>query len=191
MNDALARIEWPVRTDRLTLRRPTGADLDDAWRIRSRPEVYEWLTSADRSLAEFRARHELPEVASTVVVIDLEGVVIGDLMIRVQSAWAQREVRDLARDVEAELGWTLDPAYQGKGYATEAVRAAIDLCFGPLGLRRVLASAFAANEASWRLMERVGMRKEQHTVQESLHRDRGWLDGVTYALLASEWPVHS
>lgn len=187
MTDPLAKIEWPVRTERLVLRRPTGADIDAMWRIRSQPAVYEWVTSAEVSLAEFRARHALPEVAGTIVVIDLDGVVIGDLMIRVGTAWAQKEVRHLAADTEAELGWTVDPAYQGKGYATEAVHAAIGLCFGPLGLRRVIASAFADNTASWRLMERLGMRKEQHTVKESLHRTRGWLDGVTYALLAEEW----
>ncbi len=56
-----------------------------------------------------------------------------------------------------------------------------------LGLRRVTAGCFAANEASWRLMERVGMRREIHTVRESLHRSGEWLDGMGYALLADEW----
>jgi RimJ/RimL family protein N-acetyltransferase len=82
-----------------------------------------------------------------------------------------------------------DPAFGGKGYATEAVRALIDLCFGPLRLRRLHADCFAANEPSWRLMERIGMRREQHTVRESLHRAKGWLDGLSYALLAEEWPT--
>jgi RimJ/RimL family protein N-acetyltransferase len=67
------------------------------------------------------------------------------------------------------------------------VRAVIGLCFGPLGLRRVTAGAFAANEPSWRLMERVGMRRESRTKKESLHRDHGWLDGVEYAILAEEF----
>ena len=56
-----------------------------------------------------------------------------------------------------------------------------------LGLRRVTAGCFAGNEPSWRLMERVGMRREAHAVRDSLHRSRGWLDGLTYALLAEEW----
>ena len=46
---------------------------------------------------------------------------------------------------------------------------------------------FAANEPSWRLMERVGMRREAHNVKDSLHRDHGWQDGYVYALLADEW----
>ncbi len=89
--------------------------------------------------------------------------------------------------MEAELGWVLDPAYAGRGYATEAVQGLLRLCFEELGLRRVTAGCFADNVASWRLMERVGMRRELHTVRESLHRTKGWLDGFGYALLADEW----
>ena len=86
----------------------------------------------------------------------------------------------------AELGWTFDPAFGGQGYATEAVRALIGLCFGQLGLRRLHADCFFDSEPSWRLMERVGLRRELHSVRESLHRTRGWLDGLSYALLADE-----
>jgi RimJ/RimL family protein N-acetyltransferase len=51
----------------------------------------------------------------------------------------------------------------------------------------VFATTFADNTGSWQLMERVGMRREAHTVRDALHRERGWLDGYTYALLADEW----
>ena len=89
--------------------------------------------------------------------------------------------------MQAELGWTLDPALGGHGYATEAVAELVRLCFEELGLRRVVASCFADNTPSWRLMERLGMRREQVTVRESLHRELGWVDGLGYALLADEW----
>jgi RimJ/RimL family protein N-acetyltransferase len=108
-------------------------------------------------------------------------------MLRVEDAWAQAEVAEQARGVQAELGWVLHPDHAGHGYATEAVRALLRLCFEELGLRRVTANCFAANEASWRLMERVGMRRELYTVRESLHRSGEWLDGIGYALLADEW----
>jgi RimJ/RimL family protein N-acetyltransferase len=89
--------------------------------------------------------------------------------------------------VQAELGWCLDPSHQGRGYATEAVTALMRLCFEDLGLRRVTANCFADNEESWRLMERLGMRREIHTLRESLHRSGKWMDGMGYALLAEEW----
>lgn len=78
------------------------------------------------------------------------------------------------------------PPHNGRGYATEAVRALLDIVFDELQLRRVTASCFAANEASWRLMERLGMRRETYNVRESLHRSGEWLDGMVYALLADE-----
>jgi RimJ/RimL family protein N-acetyltransferase len=114
-------------------------------------------------------------------------LVIGDLVLQVDDAWAQAEVVDQARGVQAELGWVLHPDHVGHGYATEAVRELIRLCFEDLGLRRLTANCFAANDASWRLMERVGMRRELYTVRESLHRCGEWLDGMGYALLADEW----
>jgi RimJ/RimL family protein N-acetyltransferase len=113
--------------------------------------------------------------------------VVGDLMLKVQDAWAQAEVADHGRGVQAELGWVFDPDHAGHGYATEAVRELIRLCFEDLGLRRVTADCFAGNVASWRLMERVGMRREAYTVRDSLHRSGEWLDGMSYALLAEEW----
>lgn len=112
---------------------------------------------------------------------------MGDLMVKVEDAWAQREVRDRGRGVQAELGWALAPAATGRGFATEAVREVIRTCFSDLGLRRLTANAFADNEASCRLAERVGMRRESYCVGESLHRDLGWVDSVGYALLASGW----
>jgi RimJ/RimL family protein N-acetyltransferase len=87
----------------------------------------------------------------------------------------------------AEIGYVLDPAYAGRGYATEAVREVLRIAFEDLGVRRVIAQCFADNEPSWRLMERVGMRREQHSVRDSLHRSGQWLDGMLYAILAEEW----
>jgi len=108
-------------------------------------------------------------------------------MLRRDDPWAQLEMTDQARGTQAELGWVLDPAHSGHGYATEAVRELLRHCFQDLGVRRVTANCFLDNDTSWRLMERVGMRRETHAVRESLHRPGHWLDTVAYALLADEW----
>jgi RimJ/RimL family protein N-acetyltransferase len=50
----------------------------------------------------------------------------------------------------------------------------------------VVARCFSDNEASWRLMERLGMRRELHAVRASLHRSGEWLDVYGYAMLACE-----
>jgi RimJ/RimL family protein N-acetyltransferase len=171
---------------RLLLRRATPEDLDATWAFRRLPEVHDWLGAATATYDAYRERYFREKRLTDLIIVELDGRVIGDLMVKVQDSWAQEEVADQAKGVQGELGWAFDPAFGGKGYATEAVRALIDLCFGPLGLRRLHADCFFDNEPSWRLMERLGMRRELHSVKESLHRTKGWLDGLSYALLAEE-----
>jgi RimJ/RimL family protein N-acetyltransferase len=122
-----------------------------------------------------------------MLVVLLDDVVIGHLYLHVEDAWSQVEVKEQATRTQAEVGWAFDPAHQGKGYATEAVHEALRICFEDLGVRRVVALAFADNAPSLRVMEKVGMRREALMVKESLHRELGWLDGVSYGLLAEEW----
>ncbi len=187
MSTPLQDITWPVRSRRLILR-PAGVDdLEVTWRFRRLEEVSRWLTRAPASLGDYRPHFQDPDNLAKTIIIEMEGQVIGDLMLQVEDAWAQTEVAAPARRVQAELGWVLHPAHSRRGYGTEAVRELIRLCFEGLGLRRVVANCFAANEASWRLMERVGMRREAYTVRDSLHRSGLWLDGMSYALLADEW----
>ncbi|MUN38156.1 GNAT family N-acetyltransferase [Actinomadura litoris] len=182
-------LDWPIPTARLLLRRATPDDLEATWTFRQLPETQEWIGAALTAYDDYREHFLHDERLAELLIVELDGRVVGDLTLRVQDAWAQKEVADQAKGVQGELGWTLDPSYGGKGYATEAVRALIGLAFGRLGLRRLRADCFYDNEPSWRLMERVGMRREQHTVKDSLHRARGWLDGLSYALLAEEWPA--
>lgn len=186
--DPLDAVDWPVRTERLRLRRCRIEDAEATWRFRRLPEVAEWITAAPASLEDYRTHFLEPARLAHSLVIELaeEPSVIGDIMIRIEDAWGQAEIVAQARGTQAELGWTLDPAFGGRGYATEAVGAVIDLCFGTLGLRRLHAECFADNEPSWRLMKRLGMRREAHTRKDSLHRSGRWLDGLTYALLAEE-----
>ena len=187
MATPLDSIRWPVTTDRLALRPATEGDLDASWAIRSKPGVSDWLTSAADDRATFEARFCAPARFAKTLVVERDGSVIGDVMISVKDGWAQAEIEDQCKAVEAELGWVLDPVHHGHGYATEVVHELFRICFDELGLRRVVANCFADNVASWQLMERVGMRREAHSRADGLHRSGAWLDGMGYALLADEW----
>jgi RimJ/RimL family protein N-acetyltransferase len=187
MTQDLSAVAWPVRTDRLTLRPAVADDLERTWQIRRLPEVAEWLGHDFSDRDEYAARFLEPGRLGTTLVVELDGRIIGDLMLLLEDPWAQSDVADQAKNVQAMLGWVVDPAYGGQGYATEATAELLRICFEDLGLRRVRALCFADNDPSWRLMERLGMRREEYAVRDSLHRTRGWLDGMTYALLADEW----
>jgi RimJ/RimL family protein N-acetyltransferase len=120
-------------------------------------------------------------------VLELDGVLIGDLYLAVEDAAAQLEVAAQATATTAEIGWVLDPSYTGRGFATEAAAELLRLCFEDLGVRRVVAQCFADNTPSWQLMERLGMRRESSTRAATLHRSGRWLDGLAYGILAGEW----
>jgi RimJ/RimL family protein N-acetyltransferase len=183
----LAALTWPLHTDRLMVRPAATGDADATWQFRRREDVSCWLTRAAATRDEHRTWFESPDNLAKTLVIERGGAVIGDLMVKIEDAWAQAEIVEGARSVQAELGWVLHPEHAGHGFATEAIRELLRLCFKDLGLRRVTATCFAANDASWRLMERVGMRRESSTVRDSLHRSGEWLDCFGYALLADEW----
>jgi RimJ/RimL family protein N-acetyltransferase len=187
MSAELAAVDWPVRTDRLQLRRLRPGDVDAVWSYRRLPEVNRWLTTAPTSLADFREHFDEPERLAKTLVLELDGAVIGDLMLAIEDPYAQAEVRERAQGTQAELGWCVTRHQAGRGYAKEAVRALFRISFESLGLRRLVAGCFVGNEPSWRLMERLGMRRESHVVRASLHRSGEWLDGYVYALLRDEW----
>ncbi len=187
MTQDLSAVDWPVHTERLVLRPATAEDIEAIWQIRRIPSVAEWMTAASGELEEFQTQFAEPARLDRTLALELEGELIGDLMIMIDSPWSQAEVTEQAKDTQAELGWVVSPDHAGRGYATEAARALIRICFEDLGLRRVYAQCFAANEASWRIMEKLGMRREEYAVRESLHRSGEWLDGMRYALLADEW----
>jgi RimJ/RimL family protein N-acetyltransferase len=187
MPRTLDDVAWPLRTARLLIRRAAIGDADAVWHYRRLPEVSHYMTALVDQREAFGEYFSEPDRLGRTLIAERDGVVVGDLMVRLEDAWAQREVVEQAVGTQAEIGWAVDPAHQGRGYATEAARELLRLCFEELGLHRVEALCFAANEPSWRLMERIGMRRESRTVAESLHRSGEWMDGLGYAMLEREW----
>jgi [ribosomal protein S5]-alanine N-acetyltransferase len=87
---------------------------------------------------------------------------------------------------EGMLGYALHRDLWGQGYTTEAVRALIGFGFGTLGLHRMWADADPRNVGSWRVMEKVGMRREGHLLENYLFNG-DWTDSYLYAILTREW----
>ena len=173
----------------LTLRPPTTEDLDQVLAWRNRPEVTRWLLRTTVDPDAFRRvwLDSVEDPRQHAVVALLDGIVVGTGSLDVRDGMGQFD-GDAWREAEGLLGYLIDPAHAGKGYATGIARALLDLAFVDLGLHRVTAGCFADNVASWRVMEKVGMRREQHGVRDSWHAELGWIDGFTYGILAEEWP---
>ena len=86
----------------------------------------------------------------------------------------------------AEIGYVLNPAFQGKGLATEAVRRVLRFGFEELSLHRIEAHFILGNEASRRLMERVGMTFEGYA-RESMKIKGRYRTIGTCAILRGEF----
>lgn len=178
----------------LVLRPPRDEDIDRILQWRNRPEVTQWLIRTVVEPEEFR-RTWLESVADPddhrlVAVRGDQIVGVGELWV--SDAMGQSHVADGPwPKAEAGIGYLIDPAHAGNGYATAIGRALLELAFGEIGVRRVTAGCFADNLASVRVLEKLGMRREQHGVEDSWHAELGWIDGYTYAVLASEWRAGS
>jgi RimJ/RimL family protein N-acetyltransferase len=176
----------PLRTERLTIRALTTADVDDLHAYESDPDVCRYLPYEPRSRAEVEEKVAKWSTALTLAAdgdfwrLALERAaepgVIGDVYFALKST----------ANAAAEIGWVLHPAHTGHGYMTEAATAILDLAFTELSLHRVTATLDPRNTPSAALCRRLGMREEAHFV-EDLWFKGGWGDTAIYAILAREW----
>ena len=151
---------YPLHTERLTLRPFTRGDVDGVFAYRRLDEVARYLFDHPLSREECALAVQqritqtgLAEVDDKIILaVELSetGALIGEVSL----IWRSVEAR------QGEVGWIFDPGYQGKGFATEAANFMLDLAFGPGDMHRVSARCDVRNEASWRLMERLGMRRD-------------------------------
>jgi len=86
----------------------------------------------------------------------------------------------------AYLGYYIDVRHQRQGLTREAVRLALDVAFGPLGLHRVQAAIMPRNEASLALIRSVGLRLEGKA-ERYLKIAGQWQDHFFFAMTADEW----
>src|SRR5262245_14103170 len=87
---------------------------------------------------------------------------------------------------EAFIGYVLRQDGWGRGYATETARALLGFGFETLGLHRIFAECHPANQASARVLEKLGMRREGYFREAKLVKGQWW-DVLHYAMLAAEW----
>jgi RimJ/RimL family protein N-acetyltransferase len=181
-------VTWPQRTERLVLRRVRPDDVDRLLEFRNKPEVYRWLLKTEVDSDSFRDAwlRTLTEPRDLSSVAELDGTVIGTASLDIRDGLGQNGDEEMTAS-EAEIGYLLDPAYAGQGLATEIAAALLRIAFEDAGVRRVTAGCFADNVGSVRVLEKIGMRREQYGVQDSWHAELGWLDGCTYAILREEW----
>ena len=177
----------PLRTERLVLRAFGPADLEPLLLLQGDPEAVRYVPYGPRdrdAVAEVLERKvrsgsigaagDLLELA----VVLADGTLVGDVLLALRSVEHQT----------VEVGYIFATAHGGRGYATEAVGALLDLAFAELGARRVVARVDARNVRSRALLERLGLRQEAYLVEKEWFKGE-LSDEVDYAVLAREWTV--
>jgi RimJ/RimL family protein N-acetyltransferase len=176
-----------IATGRLRLRPFREEDLAAFVAYRSEPEVarfQSWdasyaMPDAEAFLAVQRetAFGTPGRWAQLAMVERATGTLCGDCAVHVVTG----------QPATAEVGVTLAPWGQGRGLATEALRALVTDLFERRGMHRVFADVDDLNLASRRLFERLGFRCEARLVEADWFKD-AWTTLRTYAVLAREWP---
>ena len=85
-----------------------------------------------------------------------------------------------------EIGWVFNPKYQNRGYASEAAKAILEYGFKEMNLHRIIATCQPENIPSYRVMERIGMRREG-LFKKCIPKGNEWWDEYYYAILEEEF----
>ncbi|QBA23752.1 N-acetyltransferase [Chryseobacterium indologenes] len=173
-------------TERLVLRDIRMEDQQDIFDYRSDAEANRfqgWIPETLEEVESFILRNtrefNQPESWYQLLITDKETkTVIGDIGVHFTGD----------ENAQVELGITLNTSFQGKGYASEALKGIISYLFDHLHKHRITASVDPDNTASVLLMERIGLRKEGHFVKSLFWKNK-WVDDVIYAVLREEWPA--
>ena len=147
-----------LTTSRLTLRKLMPRDAADMFAYASQEGVTEYLlwnphpglAYTERYLKYLQTEYKKERFFDWAIVYTEEDKMIGTV------GFTQLDKENLV----AEVGYVINPAYAGRGIATEAVSAVIGYAFCTLGMQRVEARYMIGNDASLRVMEKCGMQKE-------------------------------
>jgi ribosomal-protein-alanine N-acetyltransferase len=184
---ATPALDRTLTTQRLELRPIEAADVDALWPYVSDPELprfMSWEVHRDRS----ETVHFVSMVMATrrettgyVWTMRLDGALIGLIglegVVRVMRAWRQDR---------AELGYWCGATHRNQGMVTEAAREVIRFGFEELGLHKIAVGCVADNQASRRVIEKLGFRFVG-TERDHFFRFGRWWDHLAFEMLVHDW----
>ncbi|MBD0325723.1 MAG: GNAT family N-acetyltransferase [Pyrinomonadaceae bacterium] len=177
----------PFETQRLRLRRFKDDDYARFLSYRNDPEIaryQSWESCSALEAARFIEQQKSLPLGVTgqwfQFAIELKETceLIGDCAFRVSEADTQ----------QAEIGVTIARSFQKRGYGAEAVARLLDYGFVESSLHRIFAITDCENLSSVALLERLGMRREAHFIQNIWFKGK-WGDEFLYAMLRDEWTM--
>lgn len=162
-----------LETERLILKAQSMEEQYYLWKVLMIPEVNKYFLAVPQKFREKITNWDIQkkyyeedmkhandkDVFKWSVFLKDTGECIGRLSCQERST-EDKEINDPSI---RGVGWLIDPKHQGNGYATEAARAMIDYMFTECDIKEIITGAAISNEASWRIMERLGFEKLNYT----------------------------
>lgn len=177
---------YRLETERLLLRPFVEGDFDALLAYRSRPDVARYLYWDPETEEEVRSALER-KIASTSIVSEDDGLALAVVLRSTDEVVGDVDLHWVsAPHGQGEIGYIVHPDHAGHGYATEACAPLLRIAFEDLGLHRVVGRLEARNIASARVLEKLGMRREAHLVENEFVKGE-WQSELVYAILDREW----
>ncbi len=178
--------KFSIETPRLLLRDYETADTETFSQYVADPQFRRYLTwnlSSRESVDRFIAKTRQARTASPRLAYDLAATLkeTGELI------GGGDLIRNSEQDGDAWTGYYLKPEFWRQGYGTEIAQALLDFGFRELKLHRICALCDPRNVGSWRILEKLGMRREG-LMKEHVRVQEEWRDSYLYAMLQHEWP---
>lgn len=175
-----------LTTKRVIIRPISIKDKDALYEYRSNPDINKYLSFVPKKIEDIEGFiKKCPKEFNIQGTWFQLGIILKDC----QTLIGDIGIHFLDTELEnrqVEIGYTMNPKFQNKGYATEALVEIIDYLFTSLNKHRVTASIDPTNTPSIKLIEKLGFKKEAH-FKKSLFFHGEWVDDLVYALLAEEW----
>ena len=189
-----------LRTERLTLRQFTMDDVDDVLCYANDPEWAEYqvniplsprtrkdieiLVAMFSDSSYWETGHPgLPSPGNGAGILHMFAIVFEDKVIGeiVLNQWEEHR-----KNERVELAYTLSRQHWNKGLMTEAARAVMNWAFQTYSFHRLVAWSDPRNIGSWRVLEKLGMKREG-LLRQHLKWNEEFRDQVYYGILRDEW----
>ncbi len=172
-----------IKTDRLLLRKFRISDAEEVFATWTSDERVAKYTSwyAHKNMKDTNAYVEYmvnkSDLSDYNWIIELDNKIIGSISVCYSDDYLEI----------VGIGYVLGYEYWGKGYATEAAKAVIHFLFGSVHYRKIIAGCDSENIGSYRVMEKVGMKREAVLREHIKRKDGTWGDDFQYGLLSREF----
>ncbi|WP_062051548.1 GNAT family N-acetyltransferase [Bacillus sp. JCM 19034] len=171
-----------IKTKRLLIRNFKFNDWQAVYEYTSNAHVMKYIPEgvfSEENVKEFINTNIDDTAEKFAVVLINENIVIGHIVFLKYFG-----------EHTYEIGWVFNPKYHTKGYASEAAQAMVKFGFEKMKLHRIIATCQPENIPSYRVMEKIGMRREGY-FKKCIPKGNEWWDEYYYAILEEEWKRNS